>query len=188
MDVVNSGTRPIRLGAFVDGVGWVEHEYGRVWQREDNRLVAAPDQGQIDLILKLAKEVQGPFQLSYVLLVPRDEGEDEGRFDLAEPLSFDALRVFLRRFRKLFEEDGRHHLTITSTCRASIVYDQHNVLYLSGPLDLFVRVLGEAGLHEGEVRFPSPHSHHYHDELDSMLDDLLEDYEWRCYAPEPVSG
>jgi hypothetical protein len=182
MDAAKSGTRPYRLGAFIDGVGWVEHKYGRVWAREENRLVAAPDEDQIDLILKLTADLREPFRVLYVLLVPRDDSQDEGRFELTEPLTRDELAAFVRRYRELFENDGRHHLWIASPFEeATVVYDQHNVLYLYGPLARFERVLEDAGLSEGEVIFPSPHSHHYHEELDGLVDDMLERYEWHWF-------
>lgn len=182
MDAAKSGTRPYRLGAFLDGAGWTEYQYGRVWKREESRLVAAPDKGQVDLILRLADELQEPFRVLYVLLVPRDDGQDEGRFELAEPLGRAELRSFLRRYRELFEHDGRHHLWVASPVDdATVVYDQHNVLYLYGPLLRFENVLKEQGLSEGEVLLPSPHSHHYHEELDSEVDDMLTRYEWQWY-------
>jgi hypothetical protein len=177
-----SRTKPYRFGAFVDGVGWIEHQYGRVWERQEDRLVVAPDTGQVDLILDLAAEIQEPYRLLYVLLVPRDDGQDEGRFELNEPLDWRELGSFLHRYRELFENDGRHHLRISSPAEdATIVYDQHNVLYLYGAGARFERVLAGAGLSEGAVVFPSPHSHHYHEEHDSIVDDMLARYEWQWY-------
>jgi hypothetical protein len=182
MDAAKSGTKPYRLGAFIDGHGWVEHKYGRVWQRKEDRLVAAPDDAQVELILKLAADLQEPFRVLYVLLVPRDDSQDEGRFELMEPLTRNELTSFARRYRELFENDGRHHLWVASAHDdATIVYDQHNVLYLYGPLTRFEKVLLDEGLSEGEVIFPSPHSHHYHEELDPLVDDMLERYEWQWY-------
>ena len=183
MDAAKSGTRPYRLGAFLDGVGWVEHEYGRVWQREQESLVAAPDYGHVDLLLRLTAELEAPFRILYVRLVPRDNGPDEGRFELSPLLSHDDLETFLRRYRQLFEEDGRQDLVIASA-NGKIVYDQHNVLTLTGPLERFEAILKDAGVREGEVNFPSPHSHHYHDEHDTLLDDMLERYDWARHAPD----
>ena len=180
MDAARSGTRPYRLGAFVDSVGWVEHTYGRVWQHLDNRLLAAPDHGHIELIRSLIALLDGPFNVAYSLLVPRDDSKDEGRFELVAPLTTEELSTFLGRYRELFEDDGRHDLLITGQ-NGEILYDQHNVMYLSGPIDRFEPVLNKAGLREAEVAFPSPHSHHYHEELDSLLDDMLERFEWKWY-------
>ncbi|HTQ11476.1 MAG TPA: hypothetical protein VMI31_15535 [Fimbriimonadaceae bacterium] len=178
MDAAKSGTRPYRLGAFVDGVGWVEHEYGRVWERQPDRLAVAPDVGHVSLILALTDQLAEPFDIRYELLVPRDECEEEGAFVLREPLNRTDLHEFMRRYRALFEEDGRHHLYVSSR-EGEIIYDQHNVLYMAGPLDRFEAVLRDAGLREGRLQFPSPHSHHYHQELDAMLDEMLEAYDWR---------
>ena|SRR5579862_2408019 len=180
MDAAKSGTRPYRLGAFVDGVGWVEHEYGRVWERQPERLAIAPDTGHVSLLLSFSDELEEPFHIEYFLLVPRSEEDEEGCFELASPLSRTDLQVFLRRYRQLFEEDGRHHLQVSAPASdATILYDQHNVIYASGPLQRFERVLGESDIPEGVLEFPSPHSHHYHEELDVMLDDMFERYEWR---------
>lgn len=182
MDVANSGTRPYRLGAFVDGLGWIEHRYGRVWKREPGRIVAAPDHGQVELMARLSAEIEPPFKVLYVLLVPRDDGQDEGRYELVEEFSREQLLRFLNRYQPLFEGDGRHHVWLASPVGdASIVYDQHNVLYLYGPLDRFARVLDEFGLEEREFSFPSPHSHHYHEELDVLLEDMLNRHEWKWF-------
>lgn len=187
MDGAKSGIKPYRLGAFVDGRGWVEHRYGRVWERKASetgkpRIVAAPDDRQIDLILDLARLLQPPLRILYVLLVPRDDGQDEGRFEMTRALDYSELEAFLRRYRELFECDGRHHLWIASPdLDATIVYDQHNVLYLYGDLDAYASRLNDWGLREGQVEFPSPHSHHYHAELDDTVDEMLHRYEWRWF-------
>ena len=180
MDAAKSGTRPYRLGAFIDGVGWVEHSYGRVWERIGDQIMAAPDEGHVKLILSLTEELDGPFGITYFLLVPREDAQEEARLVMTTPLERRDLTSFLVRYRELFENDGRHHLWIT-TPESRIVYDQHNVLCLSGPVERFERVLRDAGLRAGEVTYPSPHSHHYHQELDSVLDDMLERYEWQWY-------
>src|ERR1700759_271317 len=101
MDTAHLGTRPYRLGAFLDGTGWVEHVYGRVWERQPDRLAVAPDHSQIDLILRLASTMPEPFQIAYVLLVPREHQQNEGRFELREPLNFQGLSDILHRYREL---------------------------------------------------------------------------------------
>lgn len=68
------------------------------------------------------------------------------------------------------------------------MYDQHNVLYLYGPLPQFEKSLNEAGLREGQVVFPSPHSHHYHEELDPLVDDMLGRYEWQRHPLDGFGG
>ena len=183
MEVAKTGTRPYRLGAFVDGFGWVEHRYGRVWQREANRIVAAPDKDHVSVIQRLVREMDGPFRVDYFLLVPRSDEQDEGRFEMADALDHSGVDSFLRRYSSLFEDDGRHHLRIAGT-DSTVIYDQHNVLYASGRLDRFASALGDSGLREGEVQFPSPHSHHYHEELDDLLEDMLDRYQWHWFPLE----
>jgi hypothetical protein len=61
-----------------------------------------------------------------------------------------------------------------------LIYDRHNVIYAYGPLDAFREVLAAEGLKEvPSVCFPSPHSHHYHQSLDSEEERLLQYWDWQ---------
>lgn len=51
------------------------------------------------------------------------------------------MEGFLREFRAYFESDGRHHIWVSSLqasalqASATLVYDQHDVIYAYGPLE-----------------------------------------------------
>jgi hypothetical protein len=60
-----------------------------------------------------------------------------------------------------------------------LIYDRHNVIYAYGPLDSWRLALASMGFKEvPDVRFPSPHSHHYHQSLDIEEDRLLNHWDW----------
>jgi hypothetical protein len=117
--------------------------------------------------------------LLYVLVVPRGNAES-GRYQSPEPQTGTAVRSFLTEFSKFFESDGRHNLWIASKSGSEmLIYDRHNVIYAYGPLTAWTQALAADGFNEvPDVRFPSPHSHHYHQRLDLEQDRLITYYDW----------
>ena len=133
--------------------------------------------------------LKGPFWLLYILEVGRSGGE-AGRYQVPEPLNIEEVGQFLETFRDFFEEDGRHELWIApSVTDAKIVYDNHNVLYLYGPLDTFIAALGRHLTAAADrVEFPYPHCHHHWPKHDVTEARLLAAYEWvlpRVHSSEP---
>ena len=124
-----------------------------------------------------------PFLLLYVLAIPRGGGE-AGRYQNNYSFTAQQVREFLSSFTAFLEGDARHSLWIRSSDQGMLVHDRHNVIYAYGPLGRFVEVLDAAGLAESEeVRFPSPHVHHYHAEFDLDENRLLRNKEWWTLSP-----
>ena len=170
-----------KFGTFINEE-WVAHQYNDIWEREKTsgpwRLVIAPATDHIEWMIALASVLPEPFNILYILQVPRGVGE-AGRYQSAEPVSREEMETFLRRFRAFLETDGRHEIWIYSTiASATIVYSAHNVLYAYGDLKEYEELLTQRGFHESEVRFPDPHSHSYHVEFDEDERDLLKWWEW----------
>lgn len=170
-----------KFGWIPDGEQEQAYAYPNVWATEKttgpDRLIIAPRSHYIRLLLALARCLEEPFHLLYVLIVPRGGGE-EGRYASADSFTFDQLELFLHRHQGLLEQDGRNSIWIQSTS-ALLVYDKHNVIYAYGPLHDFKAVLRASGLDEApEVRFPSPHSHRYHAQFDDDQAGILRDYQW----------
>jgi hypothetical protein len=162
-----------------------EWAYENIWAAEattggGSRLVVAPTEGQAQLLTALLKVMTGPFWILYVLVVPRGRGE-QGRYQCSEPQAGMAVDAFLNEFRSFIQDDGRHNVWIASESGSEmLIYDRHNVIYAYGPLDAFREVLAAEGLKEvPSVRFPSPHSHHYHQNLDSEEERLLKYWDWQ---------
>jgi hypothetical protein len=173
------------LNKFESQVGeeWVPHRYPKTFVREKTtgavRLkIAASDHGA-QLLLQLASVLDGPFTPLYVLLVPRGGGT-EGRFQ-GPWMDRTELHDFIQRFGPFFEQDGRHHIWLFSDKeKATIVYDQHDVIFAYGPTDSYVRLLESMGYSEGEnLAFPAPHGHCYHPAFDEEERALTSSADWR---------
>jgi len=178
-----------KFGALLDNED-VPFTYSNLWERQRtsglDRLVIAPERDHLALLVRLAGLWSSDFYLLYVLLVSR-LGNPEGRYQAPTTLAEDQLGVFIERFRSYLEQDGRHHLWVASAAAPenTLVYDQHNVIYAYGDLDRYVEVVQQSGFHEGTVRFPDPHTHHYHGEYDADEAALLQYWAWQRTPLKP---
>ena len=151
---------------------WRPHLYSNVYVREKTsgpgRLKIAVSEGGACTMLQLAKVINEPFSVLYVLLVPRG-GSDEGRYQ-SPWMNRNELSDLFESFGDFFDQDARHHLWLFSDPdRATLVYDQHNVIFAYGPIEDYVRVLDACGYSEAhELPFPVPHTHQYHAEFDDQ--------------------
>jgi hypothetical protein len=165
------------------GSEFVPYLYSNVWAREKtsgpHRLVIAPSSNQIELVTTLAEILPEPFGVLYIVLVSRLDNA-LGRYQCPAPCTRDELKAFLSEFKQYFESDGRHHVWVSSLpLHATLVYDQHNVIYAYGPLQHFEQVLRNMGLTEGGVAFPEPHAHNYNAKYDEEERRILDYWEWR---------
>jgi hypothetical protein len=172
------------------GQAWVPHAHSHAFRREEEpsgppRLVAAPDRDQVGLLMDLAGALPEPFHLIYVLLSMRTL-RPPGRYQTARPLARAQVQAFLGRFRAFLEQDGRHHLWIGSAAEPStLVYDQHQILYLYGRLDAYAEVLRAAGMGEGPVLVPERHRHEVHPAFDVAEHELFSSRAWSWNPLEP---
>jgi hypothetical protein len=151
------------------------------------RLVIAPARGRhVDLLLDLARCVREPFGILYVLVVPRTGEHADGRYQSPHPTTLAATEAFVQRFRGYFEGDGRHHLWLMSLPdAATLVYDNHDVIYAYGPLARYRAVLANRGFRESPVQIPDPHQHRYNQEFDGTERALIEYWGWRHFPLQP---
>lgn len=175
-----------KFGYLSSGKEDLPFEYGDTWAVEKTtgpeRLVIAPRSGHVDVMRALIERMPEPFYILYVFLVPRTH-RPAGRYQSPDSVSREELAVFLNRFQKYFEGDGRHDIWILSAMDESLlVYDQHNVIYAYGPLDAFKDVLRRRNFEQvPKIDFPAPHSHHYNAELDSDQNALLDYWSWKVF-------
>ncbi len=170
------------MGHFGPEGKQVQYVHPHVWQREaagdGERIVAAPKDQFVDLMLKLSACLEPPFSVLYILAIPRKCMP--GRYQLEQSLSYKELVSMLAPFTEYLEGDARHHLWIYSfTSAVTLVYDQHNLIYAYGPLEKYIQTLGEAGLTEGKVEIPFPHMHNYFREFDSEEERFIESFTWK---------
>jgi hypothetical protein len=152
------------------------------------RLVIGPSKDHIDVMLELARSFEDKYFVLYILLVPRLEKHESGRYQ-SPMLSFEEAERFCRHFKAFLEGDGRHHLWLgTVDNKGTLVYDQHNIIYAYGDLAGFSHVLTDLGFEAGDVEIPFPHSHHCHREFDTSEDEMIEGREWTYFPLQPIDG
>ena len=172
------------------GGGWAAHAHSHAYRLEPEgpgpaRLVAAPDRDQIGLLIDLSRALPEPFHLVYVLLSMRTL-RPPGRYQATRPLTRRQLEDFLSRHRAFLEQDGRHNLWIGAAEEPStLVYDQHDLLFLYGRLDAYQAVLRAAGMGPGPVVLPEVHRHQAHAALDPVEQELMASLAWAWNPLEP---
>lgn len=187
---MNSPDPPFKFGTLQDEVP-VPYRYPDVYDdwptTVGSRWAIGPSSRHIDLMIELSRELPEPFGMLYVLMVPRRGVRPAGRYQSPVPLERAVMESFLRQFEAFFENDGRHHVWITSLPRHdTLVYDNHNVIYAYGPLDGYEAVLRRRSLTRGRLQFPVPHTHHYHAQFDAAEEEVMARWEWKRFdlAPE----
>lgn len=171
-----------KLAYHLDGVGPSQYRHPNLWKREPaangERLLIGPNHSFLNLYLELAKCLQPPYTVLYVLSVPRVR--EAGRYQLEGALDWDGLKAFLEPYRTYLEGDARHHLWLHShDSSATLVYDKHDILYAYGPLDCYIETLERNGLKEGEFDLPFPHYHNYFPEFDREEAHLIDSHTWK---------
>ena len=154
-------------------------------QAAPSRLIAAPSAGHFSLLFHLAEGLPGPFAALWVLRVSRGRA-DQGRYQ-SPFLALTELLTALEPFQSFLSQDGRSQLWLhSSEARATLVWDQHDLLYLYGPLGAFRTALVRAGLREAEpVVIDFHHGHHYHPEFDDAEESMASLFEWHVTPLRP---
>jgi hypothetical protein len=181
-----SSSRRLAKLSFLDGSDWHPNRYERVWWQEKTtgapRIVAAVSDQQVETALRLAACVASPYLLLWVLHTPRG-GSRPGRYQ-SPPLSFEQLRETLVSYRQLFEQDGRSDIWIyAQEADVTVVLDRHDLIYTYAPIQTVSSALSH--FRNGQTTIPSPHSHHYHAELDELERNFAHQFEWHVTALRP---
>ena len=170
-----------RLGHMVDGEE-VAHSHAPTFRRFDAdarkpRIVLGVPDGDPNVLLDLARCLEEPLFVLYILHTPRGEAE-AGRYQSTE-LTHRDVASFVEDFRPFLAGDGRFDLWVYSPSqKATLAWDRHNLLFAYGPLDCYETTLRAAGFTEGEPVIPAPHAHHYRPELDALAGALIARFDW----------
>lgn len=171
-----------KLGSMAPDGTWHRHDHGNLWAIEPtsgrDRLVLAPSRAHVDLMIELLRALPEPFCILHVLITSRC-GSHLARRQHPQMLPRSGAAHFLREYEAFFEGDGRHHVWVMSVpAEATIVYDNHDLLYAYGPLERFVGIAAARGMNEGEIGIPAPHMHGYHEAYDEAEERLLSAVDW----------
>jgi len=142
----------------LDGMPWAHlNHYARSTREGIPVLEIGKAFDHIGLIQALLDDVPGPIWIMYMLLLPHAFGpEAAGRYASDRPVPTDAVRDFLNSNYDFFEGDARHRLWFMSDPNraCSIVWDQRNRIFASGPLDEFEASCPNFDLTPGEIVVP----------------------------------
>jgi len=171
---------PSKLVDSIDGKPVI---YSDIWDFEKTsayeRLLIAPANKHVELMIDLAEKWGGLYRLLYVMIVSRHEKYPEGRYQCPKQIEFHDATYFLRKYSNLFENDGRHHIWLASDDNKSqLIYDRHNVIYAYGDIEMYNNVLTEKGFRKNKVLFPFIHSHHFNKDNDIFVEQLMNEWEW----------
>jgi hypothetical protein len=172
----------------IEGSEYVPHVHANVFAEESAsgtpRLVAAPAGNHLSLLFALAGGLVEPFYALWVLRVTRGRAEP-GRYQ-SPVLPLADLRAAFEPYRNFLTEDGRSQLWLHSPASAAtLVWDQHDRLYLYGPLEFFRERLLAFGLHPGDVSIDFEHGHHYHEAFDDAEESMASLFEWNVTPLRP---
>jgi hypothetical protein len=175
----------LKFAAFDNHNNEVVHDYGLVYEHEKftnfERLKIAASTNAIEVLRQLSWCLPTPYFSLYVLIVGRG-GEQQGRYQSPPLDTATELTSFLQTFDRLFTSDGRHNLWIGSASNSGmLVYDRHDVIYAYGPLAEYQEVLETLNYRNQSFSFPVPHIHHYHEENDGEVQQLLNFWDWQWF-------
>lgn len=161
---------------------WAEHSHQPVFRMpvpgaKSQRIVAGVPGSNPEVFLRLARCLEEPLFLLYILHTCRGDGE-LGRYQSPE-LSFREVESFVEEFRPFLSADGRFDLwAYSSEQRATVAWDRHNLIHAYGPLESYAAELGRLGFEPGDPKIPAPHTHHYRIELDTLATQLIGRFHW----------
>lgn len=168
--------------SYLNGGEWVEHSFPPVFsletsQRDGGRVVTCAPGGDPLIFQRLLLLLEPPYILLYVLHTPRGEASP-GRYQSPELTSVQFLR-FMARFEGYLRADGRFDLWGYSAGNESfIVWDSHNRVFAYGRSGESIAALRGMGFESGDIRIPSPHSHHFRSEFDAEAGAILAAFDW----------
>jgi hypothetical protein len=185
-----------KIGRFADGqdpsyAEDVQHFYLNTFELEPTtgppRLRIGASGDPVATVASLSSLLAPAFFILLVLHLSR-RGNAEARYQ-SPPVERETLNDFLTEFQLFLTSDARHDFWIHAPEeQATIVLDQHNIIYAYGPMDDFQESLLRQGFHNGPVRIPTPHVHHYHAEFDEEETRIVKHFPWKQSPLRPDDG
>lgn len=161
----------------------VAHLFPNQFFAETDRLIIGTCDSRTELILDLVEPLAEKFVLGYEVRIER--GISPLGTYRSDPLTFGDLKSVAAEFRKLFEQDARHHTFVfPQETVAMVVYDEHDLVFAYGDLADYRKRLLEKGFEESYFELPFPHIHSYLDEMDEVESRLLNSRKWTFTAME----
>lgn len=150
-----------KLGAWDPVNGWSPIHWNNTFAKESisgvGRLLVAPKE-PLDFVSQILGFYGERFRLVYLLVSPPD-GFEFARYEVAS-LSNDEVQAFLSEFGDFLSRDARHHVWIHALDGGgTIIWDEHDWVYLYGHLGAAQDFLSSKSFYEGKPEIPFPHLH-----------------------------
>lgn len=160
---------------FSDKLIYIQHDFEKF-----SRLVIWPNDRAVEVLKHLLRITKDNLGILYILKASRCNNE-EARYKM-EHLNLSQVTEFLDKFCTFIEYDSRHRIVIRSLDEEHtyFIYDEENRLVAYGDVEQYKNLLHELGFEEysGNIVYPEPHMHSYHEELDGYEDKVLGYFPW----------
>ncbi len=148
-----------------------------------SRLLVAPRQ-PLDFVSKVLSVYGERFRLVYLLVTPPD-GYKFSRYEI-EQITLNDVQSLLLEFGEFLGRDARHHVWLHALDGGgTIIWDEHDWVYLYGHLNSATQFLETEGFTEGKPEIPFPHLHNEDPEQTPEMERLLAALPW---VQTPVSN
>ena len=157
-----------------------EKEYAIKEKVSGRRLIVTPDKGHIKMMLDLlaGENKNHSYSIAYFLLnVSKDV---LGKYQTAKALAWEELENFCEKYSDYLETDARHNFGVRDIeTKETVIYDNHNVLYVFGDLGEKIKILENNGYKRVEkIVIPKPHTHFFYNENDDNEIEFLKNNDW----------
>jgi hypothetical protein len=157
-----------------------EKEYAVREKASGGRLIVTPDKDHVKMMLNLlaGENKNHSYSIAYFLLESCKEAW--GKYQSVKTLSWDELERFCKKYTDYLETDARHNLGIRDNeTKDTVIYDNHNVLYVFGNLEEKIEILENNGYKKvDKIVIPKPHSHFFNTANDDNELEIIKNNEW----------
>jgi hypothetical protein len=176
-----------KLGAWDPVNGWSPIHWSDTYAAESisgvSRLLVAPRQ-PLSFVVDALALYGNSFKLVYLLVTPPD-GYEFARYEL-DALNREEVSSVLEEFGGFLGGDARHHIWIHALDGGgTLIWDEHDWVYLYGHLASATDLLQSKGFREGKPEIPFPHLHNEDPDQTSEMERLLKALPW---VKTPVSN
>lgn len=136
----------------------------------------------MDFLGQCLSLVEGPYCYMYVLVVPRGDGIEPGRYEYNWSIDGQEMAEVINWLRDPLEQDGRHNLWFYSCSeKCHLIYDRHEIIYLYGPTDRYESLLESLDFPEQYVQEWGSHVHFCNKEFDHIQDETVKSSDYKYH-------
>ena len=165
-----------------------EKEYAIKEKASGARLIVTPDKDHVKMMLNLLAGENKNRRYSIVFYFIGSFREDGSKYQSAKTLSRGELESFCEKYLDFLETDAGHNFGIRDIeTKDTVIYDNHNVLYVFGNLQEKIEILENSGYKKVEkIVIPKPCTFIYHSENAAIEQEIKTNNEW-IFTPVKIT-